>query len=61
VAGEGHQHSSELARWDQAYLGTGDTGARFTALAAPLSASSIPFSIVGSPTAISPAWSAASS
>jgi hypothetical protein len=27
TAGEGHQHSSELARWDQAYPGTGGTGA----------------------------------
>lgn len=25
TAGEGHQHSSELARWDQAYPGPGDT------------------------------------
>jgi hypothetical protein len=27
TAGQGHQHSSELARWDQAYPGTGATGA----------------------------------
>jgi hypothetical protein len=27
TAGEGHLHSSELARWDQAYPGTGETGA----------------------------------
>jgi hypothetical protein len=27
TAGGGHQHSSELARWDQAYPGTGGTGA----------------------------------
>ena len=27
TAGEGHQHSSELARWDQAYPGTGGTDA----------------------------------
>jgi hypothetical protein len=27
TAGEGHQHSSELVRWDQAYLGTGGTDA----------------------------------
>jgi len=27
TAGEGHQHSSELVRWDQAYPGTGGTGA----------------------------------
>ena len=27
TAGEGHQHSSELARWDQAYPGAGGTGA----------------------------------
>ena len=25
TAGEGHRHSSELARWDQAYPGTGTT------------------------------------
>jgi hypothetical protein len=27
TAGEGHQHSSELARWDQVYPGTGGTDA----------------------------------
>jgi hypothetical protein len=27
TAGEGHQHSSELMRWDQAYPGTGEPGA----------------------------------
>jgi hypothetical protein len=27
TAGEGHQHSSELQRWDQAYPGTGEPGA----------------------------------
>ena len=27
TAGEGHQHSSELVRWDQAYRGTGGTDA----------------------------------
>jgi hypothetical protein len=27
TAGAGHQHSSELARWDQAYPGTGETDA----------------------------------
>ena len=27
TAGEGHQHSSELARWDQAYPGAGGTEA----------------------------------
>jgi hypothetical protein len=27
TAGEGHLHSSELVRWDQAYLGTGGTDA----------------------------------
>jgi hypothetical protein len=27
TVGEGHQHSSELARWDQAYPGTGAAGA----------------------------------
>jgi hypothetical protein len=27
TAGEGHQHSSELSRWDQAYPGTGGTDA----------------------------------
>ena len=27
AAGQGHQHSSELARWDQAYPGTGGTDA----------------------------------
>jgi hypothetical protein len=27
TAGHGHQHSSELARWDQAYPGAGETGA----------------------------------
>jgi hypothetical protein len=27
TAGAGHQHSSELARWDQAFPGTGGTGA----------------------------------
>jgi hypothetical protein len=27
TAGEGHQHSSELARWDQAYPGSAETGA----------------------------------
>ena len=27
TAGEGHAHSSELARWDQAYPGAGDPGA----------------------------------
>jgi hypothetical protein len=26
AAGQGHQHSSELARWDQAYQGSGGTG-----------------------------------
>ena len=26
TAGQGHQHSSELARWDQAYPGSGGTG-----------------------------------
>jgi hypothetical protein len=34
---------------------------RFTTLAAPVSALSTAFSIVGSPTAISPAWLAVSS
>ena len=28
TAGEGHQHSSELLRWDQAYPGTGGTACR---------------------------------
>jgi hypothetical protein len=27
TAGQGHIHSSELARWDQVYPGTGETGA----------------------------------
>jgi hypothetical protein len=27
TTGQGHQHSSELARWDQAYPGAGETGA----------------------------------
>ena len=27
TAGEAHQHTSELARWDQAYPGTGEAGA----------------------------------
>jgi hypothetical protein len=27
TAGQGHLHSSELARWDQAYPGSGETGA----------------------------------
>ena len=35
TAGEGHLHSSELVRWDQAYRGTGGTAGVRAAVVAP--------------------------
>jgi hypothetical protein len=46
TAGEGHQHSSELERWDQAYPGTGETGADPARALAGLLAAGVRASVV---------------
>ncbi len=46
TAGEGHQHSSELERWDQAYPGTGETGADPARALADLLAAGVRASVV---------------
>ena len=48
TAGEGHQHSSELVRWDQAYPGTGGTGADPSLALKDLLAVSVRASVVAS-------------
>jgi hypothetical protein len=46
TAGEGHQHSSELARWDQAHPGGGGTGADPGRALADLLAAAVRASVV---------------
>ena len=46
TAGEGHQHSSELERWDQAYPGSGETGAGPASALADLLAAGVRAAVV---------------
>src|SRR3989440_5743435 len=54
AAGQGHQHSSELARWDQAYQGSGGTGEDPVAAFRDLIAAAVPAAVLAPETQLRP-------